>query len=363
MSGADLSPIATQHTSEWHQQKIAEFTLYKSWVGEPSPHMTVAGWMSRDVDTMELIWRAGCYAAPYSILTSEAIWREWPWERVRDDPAGLEDWVRLNWLGFHIRTERRMVRTAVAMTRCLLSYRAWMLDELPGLPTPNSHHWSPKRIYAAWWDSILGSHKTGQPGVHNFGRYITIRLLEFFNRYLPEMRGALELTDVRAIDPSAHSPIRCLAMLYQDHAYPLLTLVPGVADVLAERLLVDVQKVAPATNHYVLAAMLCEYRVAYERHHQYPGRTIDQELHYQQGSAAAFWNIRGFKTDIWEARRQLFPVEALGEINGWKGIRKEPEQWLSTRGQNWSDLLYTYPSGEPRLTRSTSPARDALASA
>jgi hypothetical protein len=91
--------------------------------------------------------------------------------------------------------------------------------------------------------------------------------------------------------------------------------------------------------------MLCEYREAYEDHHQYPGRTLDQELDYQDSDAATYWLAKGYPTGLWQARKELFPDVALGETQGWSGIRHDLSRWLRDRGVNWSDTLYDYMNG------------------
>lgn len=335
--------MPSDHPAEWHHEKFVEFITYKQAVGEPSPHMTIAGHMSQGEPLAELYWRAGVYAAPYSVLTSEAIWREWPWPRAKADPDGLVAWVAKHWQGFHVRTERRMVRTPESMAKCLLSYRDWMLaghyERLLFWQSMANDH----EAYDAWYWSLRG--KRAGEGVHNFGRYITIRVVEFMRRYA----GAkAELYDIRSI--GGESPVRCLSLLYPEWERQLLVDKDAkVADLLGEDLLERVQTHLPLVGHYVLAAMLCEYREAYEDHHQYPARTIDQELDYLNGPKGQYWAERGYHTEIWEARKAVIPHAALGEVTGkWSGLRHDLSRWLRDKGTNWTDTLYTYPEGTPR---------------
>lgn len=329
------APVHSDHPSGWHHDKFLEFVEYKQAVGEPSPHMTLAVLMSKDEDIAERIWRAGLYGAPYSVLTSEAMWTAWPWLKAMDDPGGMVAWIYENWEGFHIRTERRMVRTPKKMVACLLSYRAWMMSGEPGRLWDYQKLANAKESYDAWYDSVIT--------VMFFGRYITIRVVEFLRR----AAGAkAELYDIRSI--GGESPVRCLSMFYPEHKEALLVKKdPLVADMLAADLLGKVQVALPEVGHYVMAAMLCEYREAYEDHHQYPGRTIDQELQYLNGPKGDYWKGR-YDTKIWAAREVVVPHEALGEKQGWDGVRHDLSRMLRDKGEVWSDTRYKYPSMEER---------------
>ena len=97
---------------------FGEFIQKKLDVGEPSPHMKIVGYLSKDLPLKERFWRAGCYGVPYSIITAEVMWTEWPWERAEKDPGGLRDWIHANWKNIHTRTERRCVRSPKKFSEC-----------------------------------------------------------------------------------------------------------------------------------------------------------------------------------------------------------------------------------------------------
>lgn len=318
----------------WHLEKFVEFTRFKQEIGEPSPHMTLAGYLieADEADEMERIWRAGVYGAPYSVLTSEAIWREWPWQRVKGPVADeFRQWITDNWQGFHIRTERRMVRVPYKMADCLLSWRDWMRSGVLSQIKSTHFFMQPTTYYDMVYDSI-------EKNVMYFGRYITIRVVEFLRRYA---NIPAELYDIRSM--GGESPVRCLSLLFPQYERELLVdKSPKVAELLGNQLLEEVQAAVPSVNHYVLAAMLCEYREAYEDHHQYPGRTIDQELEYLNGPKAQWWEQKGFRTDLWDARLASFPRDVLGEMRYWHGIRHDLSRWLRDKGENWSDMHHTY---------------------
>ena len=246
--GTAWKAVATDQPPDWHQAKFKEFVELKQQVGEPSPHMALAGFLTQQDNAQwnEVVWRAGVYGAPYSVLTSEAIWREWPWERMRHaNRSEFRAWVERNWGGFHIRTERRMVRTPEKMTTNLLSYADWLRSGQPHGILQSQHLYSPRENYDRWYVAV-------EQNVMFFGRYITIRVVEFLRRFA----GAdAELYDIRSI--GGESPVRCLSLLYPDHSVALLEHKSRqIADSLAERLLHTVQQTQPHVNHYVLAAML-----------------------------------------------------------------------------------------------------------
>jgi len=346
------TPVETEHDGEWHRRMFTDFVRCKVSVGEPSPHLACAVEMSKNANVSERLWRAGVYGAPYSILTSEAIWREWPWKRALEQPEALERWIYENWAGFHIRKERRMVRSPDRMWACLLSWMTWCATEAPRrLASGNTR----KALYDEWWNSITDN-------VMYFGRYITIRVMEFIRR---SVGVPIYLTDIRSM--GAESPIRCLALLFPEWQDQLLHEEPGIAETLGERLLAQIRKDIPSVNHYVLAAMLCEYREAYEDRSQYAGWTIDQELEYQFSEKARWWVQRGYATELFLVRKEIFPHEALGELASppWFGRRKELARMLRDEGRNWSDLTNDYqiyrraevPADVEQGVRSVAPAR------
>jgi hypothetical protein len=328
-------PVKDEHGAEWQMARFIEFCRLKRSVGEPSPHMTLVVHMMEGESEAERIWRIGCYTAAYSALTAEAIWREFPYTRAIRARGELTEWIKANWAGFHIRTERRMVRTPLKFIANLLSWMTWQMNEVPHL---HRHREDSRRLYDEWYDSIMEH-------VLYHGRYITIRAVEGIRRAtgIP-----LYLYDIRSI--GGESPVRCLSLLYPDFEQRLLVDKDAkIAEVLGNSLLESVQQEVPGADHYMLAAMLCEYREAYEDRHQYPARTIDQELEYLNGPKAKHWEQKGFETGLWAARKAVVPAQALGEYNGWEGVRHDLSRWLRDRGENWSDHRYTYPDGQPRV--------------
>jgi len=82
---------------------------------------------------------------------------------------------------------------------------------------------------------------------------------------------------------------------------------------------------------------LCEFRQASERH-QYPGRAHDSELDHLRTVQALNPEVE-FRT--LEARKELFPHWALGELQGWEG-RRPLGHVMNEYGFLWSDNIYDF---------------------
>lgn len=314
----------------WHFDKFVEFTAIKQQIGEPSPHLAIVGHLSRGLPINDRLWLLGTYAATYCLPSAQVIWGLWSWEGALSRPAKLAAWIGKNWAGIITRTERRCVRTPAKMADCLSSYLRWMTVEYQQLVDMQDSV-KGSDYYDAVWESVSR--------IRYFGRYINIRLVEGLRRFcgIPA-----RLYDIRSI--GGWSPKKALCYLYPEHASVLLVddkKGNALTDELANDLLGRVQAIVPTVDEYVLAAMLCEYKGAFEKRHQYPGWTIDQEpLLYQK--VQAYWGDRVDLSGLWEARAALFPEEVLGEKNGWNGTRWDLAKVLRDHGYNWSDLVYDY---------------------
>jgi hypothetical protein len=216
------------------------------------------------------------------------------------------------------------------MAECLVSFLDWAerdferLTRLQGGET--------KENYDTVWDSV--------DDIKFFGRYIAIRFIEGLRRFLGV---PARLYDIRSV--GGWSPKRALCYLYPEHAAALLIDDKegnALVSKLALELLVTVQASLPKVDEYILAAMLCEYKSAFENCHQYPGWTIDQEpLLYDKVEAK--WSKEALDSKaLWASRAALFPPEALGEISGWNGTRWDCTKTLRHHGYNWSDKVYDF---------------------
>lgn len=61
-----------------------------------------------------------------------------------------------------------------------------------------------------------------------------------------------------------------------------------------------------------LETCLCDFNSMYKGHY-YSGNDIDKQMEDLEGASDA----------LWEARRRSFKIHLLGEVKGWKGVRKE----------------------------------------
>lgn len=317
-------------TTEQQWQFLGEFIKKKLDVGEPSPHMKIVGYLSKDLPIPERMWRAGCYAVPYSIITAEAIWQTWSLDDAVNRPHWVTKWVEEHWKNIHTRTERRCVRTPAKFNECLIGYANWLAYDFPNVlerikDLPN------EEAYDILWESIST--------VKYLGRYINIRILDLFYRYCDV---DAHLYDIRSI--GGWSPKEMLALLYPEHKEVLLG--PGkhgdpLANKLATEAMYRYQDEGLPVDFYIFAAMLCEYRVAYENMRQYPGRTHDQEIFYFTKKGVP-WVKYGIKFEMFDARKALFPHECLGELNGWMDIRDELSTVMRDYNYVWSDVEYSY---------------------
>lgn len=319
-----LLPVQSDHSPQWHTERMAEFTAAKRDVGEPSPHMAIVVYLTEDLPLSERLYRGATYLNAYSVGTAEKIWEEWPYERARRDREGLSRWIADNWAGFHTRTERRTVRTPAKFTKAQMGILDWVAYSERELMRFRNE--PPAAQYETWW--------TTANGIPYFGRYINIRLIEYVNRItdLP-----LDLQDIRSI--GGWSPIRALSMFRPEDWPALKTGTAANVNRVAQDVLADLRTLGEM-NYYTFAAMLCEYREAYEDRHQYPGRTHDQELEYSSSLKFMHWDTP--PKAIWKARKALFPQEALGEVEGWSTIRHELSRVLRDNGYVWSDVTFDY---------------------
>jgi hypothetical protein len=318
-------------TADWHFDKLTEFTEFKQAIGEPSPHLTVVGYLCKNLPVMDRVWLIGCYAATYCLPTAQVIFNSWKYQDIRDHPDKFKNWLTENWKGIVTRTERRAVRSVPKFYQCITTYIDWMETEFPRLQKLRGL--DPVAMYDTVWDSVTKN-------IYSFGRYISIRMIEGLRRYcdIPA-----QLYDLRSI--GGWSPKKCLCYLYPDDASTMLkddALGNKITNEIFENLLMQMRDYLPKLDYYVLAAMLCEYKGAYENRHQYVGWTIDQEpLLYDK--IIAYWGNTIDTHALWEARTASFPIQVLGEKGDrWNGTRWDLAKVLRDYGYNWTDMKYNY---------------------
>lgn len=333
-----VNPIVDEHGTQFHWDKFAEFCIFKNRVKEPSPHMQMIGPLTAGYPKEDVIWFSGLYAAFYNIPSALAMWYEFNWERAVNEPGNLLGWLADNWAGLTTRTERRTVRTPEKMAQCILSYIVWASEDLPKMLNIPKNADNDIAYDAIWLQA--------DSRLRYMGRYIIIRLLEALHRFADLWP---RLYDIRSI--GGWSPKRALGLLHPDQLELLLSSDTKENIAKVDRLAFGtIDRIAKEYGYkmspYIFAAMLCEYRVAYENRHQYPGWTIDQEPAYWN-KIKPYWAFRNKELARWTEEkfyttRLIFPKECLGEHNGWPGTRIEPRSTLRNFGYNWIDLDYDF---------------------
>ncbi len=328
----------SQFSCEDHWRFMAEFARWETAAGGPDPHMVLAGEMSKHLPLEERIWRGGCYIAVYNAPFAEPLWTAWPWDRVRKEPKKLRSWLDKNFPKITTRRERRCVRRPDWMEEYLLGYSEFAL-RVPDL-IDNAGTRTPEEGFELFWAEALK--------VPRLGRYVAIKLLEYYRRYC----GAnLRHPDIRPV--GGRSPREMLSYLWPsidtdvvryDDSDEAIRKVNSVVSTTQQKLKDDF---GVALDMFTLQVVLCDYKQSWKGQRQYPGRSIDSE----QGYAREMESKWEAKSETWAARAQTFPAQCLGELNGWVGVRKPLAELLVRHRYTWSDLLYDYRASVAHLDK------------
>lgn len=318
---------------ETHLGFLTDFIALERAVGGPDPHMRIVceglaaplavGPTPTDEEASDRAWLAGCYVGPYNVASCEVLRHFWPTpESVAFHEGAFHAWVRLNWPGLSFRRERRAIRTPRKFAAHMIGYAHWVLNNAPFLRLLGD----PDRVWARLM-AIPGN-----------GRYGTIKLYEALHRLgvvsppFPDIRPA-----------GGWSPRVTLAWLYPDAASALTGNDAAVnlelADTRSAMLKRELELRLGPVDWYTLEVTLCEYGQAW-RGGQYPGRAHDSELGHCR-KVMGFWGDQ-VPFRVLDLRREMFPVVALGEAQGWEGRREELGVLPSTQGYMWSDLSFDY---------------------
>jgi Alpha-glutamyl/putrescinyl thymine pyrophosphorylase clade 2 len=320
MEDNKLVAIATEAQ---HDRLFAEFCRWEKAVGGPDPHMALAGELSAGSSPIDRAWQVGCYLACYNVPTGITLWTHWPYNRVSAEAELLEGWLREHWEGLAFRRERRAVRSPEKLARHLVSLAIW-LSSLGG------REWVYTGNYEqAWRDADQ---------IYGVGRYIKLKLLEALRRYTDV---SVQLTDLRA--SGGWSPREALCLLYPACSAELLGNDSKRNCIVAERCAKQAQErlaegYGIELDAYELQVLLCDYKQSYVGKRQFPGRSQDSEIAYYD-KIADYW---GLDDTMFQARARLFPHKTLGEICGWRQVREELGDVVSTWGYTWSDLQFDY---------------------
>lgn len=314
-----------------HFDLFAEYAKYEMLSGGPDPHIDLLGGMTKDFSFIDKLWAGGCWISGYNIATAEVFYQNWPWPKVLEEP--MLPWILEHWEGLITRIERKSLRVPANMETYFLRYADWMQKVIAGRSVLTQTGLTPIEHYHIVWEET-------QNDLKFVGRYIGMKLMEYFNRHcgIP-----LETPDIRP--EGAWSPRTMLALLYPDKADWLLgndtkENIAVTNQVAADFLQILRDDYELDIDMYKLEILLCNFRQAYAGQKTYPGRAHDSEARYYD-KLTAYWGIR--PTNFWTVRAEVFPNEHLGELNGWQHDRGELKP-LARQGLIWSDLIYDYPA-------------------
>lgn len=288
-----------------HFKPFAEFCASELATGGPDPQIALIAHLAKDASPIEKVWLAGCYGAHHCVPSAYAVWQHWRPEQAADPIfAGvntLEAWLRDHWAALPVRPEMRSHRMPVKRARCLADFARYAIQE----------SWHDMTYDELWNDS--------QQQVKFYGRYMAIKYVEMLRHLLSNPK--LQSYDMRA--RHAWSPRKTLAQLHPDTAWIIgdrsnnsdsaVTLAEAAATATRDAL----QESGVTVSYFQLQVMLCEYK-EYLADGYYPGASHDEEMDFIDQVAEQF-DMGG----IWEARKALFPEEQLGEISGWRGLRRK----------------------------------------
>lgn len=313
-----------------HLERFKEFCKYEKMTGGPDAHLTSAVYMAKGHTFEEQVWRILLYAGFYNPASANAFWRYWSGEEyLALTDRSVERWLEAQWnnkamalrgSGFVFRKERRTMLSAVRVKEYLDGYKI-CLEQLPKLKDAD-----PEVI----WDFTMN--------LPHIGRFSGTKLMECWYRL-----GIINntTTDIRA--RGGWAP-RIALSLFEKLDYPTKTHDPYSSSKFsineAELLGRMTHEHVPDITVFELQVMLCNYKQSYETKEQYPGQGLDKDL----GCAYMIkdhWGL-GDDTEYMRSRKLLCPIWALGELQGWSGLRKDLGRSLSEHGYVWSDFLYDY---------------------
>lgn len=324
MSRYPLTSTAVKPERLW--KGFFEFAKRTRLTKAPDTHMVMVAHEYETLNQTEAMWSIGQYVGVYTVPAALEFNSAWPYHRYQTSRDELLPWLVDNFKGLSMRRERRATRTPRKMKWYLDSWYNWV--NLSGLHLANADI-SPKHRYILMWESIMET-------VWGAGRYGTLKLLETMRR---AGTAKLETPDIRPVD--ATTPRQMLNMLYPQS--------PKNGNTAADLAVVNAHalKISAALSEHGLPwdmyhteVFLCEFLQAMKGG-QYPGLSLDSEVdhyykvykHFPQGAASQ---------RFWELRKELFPVWALGEHNGWAGTRDELRRCWPEFDYTWSDSIYDY---------------------
>lgn len=297
-------------------QAFADFSRLDKLSGGPDSHMTTMVALSQGYSPEERAWRMLVYVAVYNVPMALVILNRFP----TPQQEGRREWIAEHWDKIILRRERRRpVGSPTKLADCLDSCAQWI-----GLKRLDSS-------YETLWADV--------DRIRYFGRYAKIKSLEAIRRVdvvkhtIPDLRAH-----------GADSPREGLALLWPEHEELLnrggnrdyvIAKTETIATTTQQRLS---SYFGVELSTYELQTLICDFKQVVVTQRQYPGRSVDSEMTYAG-------LVKSFDVDLspmFAARKQLFPLWALAEVEGWPGVREELGEVYAKHGYMWSDFLYDY---------------------
>ncbi len=293
-------------TPIWEQ--FISFCRQELATGGPDPQIALIAELSKNSPDVDRAWLAGCYGAHHCVPSAYVVWTAFP-EPEDVKQYELEDFLSQHWDALPVRPEMRSHRMVEKRAKCLFDFAQFAA----------SHH---GRGNGVLWHSGLNYEEVWSSSIANvkyYNRYMAIKFLEMLRRMVAP---GLALNSLRA--KNAWSPRRTLYMLWphpdleneHDPRDWVLDAVESAFTLTRHEL----RRAGVYVTGFQLQVMLCEFREALNGTY-YCGASHDEELDFIIAMEKAEENYD--LSPIYAARAQLFPHSALGELNGWHGVRQE----------------------------------------
>lgn len=290
-----------------HRRLFTDFCRVEMEGGGPDPQVRLTAEAVRQHPNFSP-HLAGLFVVPYSCAGAAILWRL---VERKPDPLTWVPWLEQHGGGIPVRKERRPVKGHWGrFAACAASWLEWCDKTYPSMA---------ERPYQEVYASVTKD-------VKYFGRYATMKLLEVM--YQAGLTASAQDT---IVPRDGKFPRKTMALMMPEHAELLAgKREEAEVDALADRIR---QSVSARTGYditwFQIETMLCIYRQSLAG--KYPAGRHDSELghwtrtmeHYGPDVAAQLTAQFPFS----DLRRQIYPVEYLGEFNDppWFGIRPELE--------------------------------------
>jgi len=304
-----------------HRDNFEAFAKFELACGGPDPHLIISAWLARQ--SPDPRWFPGLYTIVYNVPSAEVLNHYLPFPAKISEAEAQDLWKKIV-----VRKERRV--NGFGPIKLMETLNAYV-DVLENNTLE----------MAEAYDTFDEQFNHIKSSVKNYGRYFGIKLYEC----LRQATSISLLPFDNMLPKDGQLSRKGLALIYPEHDYKAKDVFSCItANELTEQLMLRLKAQDIKVNWFQMEALLCEFRQASERH-QYPGRAHDSELDHLQTVQVLNPEVE-FRT--LEARKELFPHWALGELNGWGG-RRPLGHVMNEYGFIWSDEVYSWEKSTDRL--------------